>query len=230
MQKLLNWLHFNDKGFTLVELMVVVVIIGILVAIAIPVYNSLTIRAEQATLEANLRIIDSAIASYYAFSKKDLKQDYQVTLLSLPAAAGSSLKVTPTALVIPEPEGPRVLSAVEDLVKTGYLAAVPLGPENVSYGITGEAPNQRAAATGVIGKEKFSDATLNELPWRQSKPSDVKPEPEVGKDDKEDKKEDKKEIPIKPIEPIKPMPLPAPDPGSSRPIPMPVLPEAQPFI
>lgn len=51
----------NQKGFTLVELMVVVVIIGILVAIAVPVYNNVTLKAERSAIEANLRTIDGAI-------------------------------------------------------------------------------------------------------------------------------------------------------------------------
>ena len=66
MQKLMKAMHKNEKGFTLVELMVVVVIIGILVAIAIPIYNDVTARANRNTVESNLRIIDGALEMYRA--------------------------------------------------------------------------------------------------------------------------------------------------------------------
>lgn len=55
----------NKKGFTLTEIMVVVVIIGILVAIAIPIYkNSLQTNARDKADAANLRIIDGAVSQY----------------------------------------------------------------------------------------------------------------------------------------------------------------------
>lgn len=66
MLKLCQMLRKNKKGFTLVELMVVVVIIGILVAIAIPLFNATSAKAKEGACHANQRMIDGAIQQYYA--------------------------------------------------------------------------------------------------------------------------------------------------------------------
>jgi prepilin-type N-terminal cleavage/methylation domain-containing protein len=62
--KLMKGFKKNNKGFTLVELMVVVVIIGILVAIAVPVYNSSQAKAKENAHQANIRILKGAGQQY----------------------------------------------------------------------------------------------------------------------------------------------------------------------
>ncbi len=55
----------NKKGFTLLELLVVVLIIGILAAIALPQYQMAVAKSKFATLKDNARVIQSAMNRYY---------------------------------------------------------------------------------------------------------------------------------------------------------------------
>lgn len=64
MVKAIQFGRSKQRGFTLVELMIVIMIIGILVAIAAPIYAQSIVRAREATLRQDLYHLRQAIDAY----------------------------------------------------------------------------------------------------------------------------------------------------------------------
>ena len=77
----------NKKGFTLAELLIVVAIIGVLVAISIPIFSAQLDKAKNATNEANAR-------SYYAQLVADYLDDNTYTGTANGWAGGSDADIT----------------------------------------------------------------------------------------------------------------------------------------
>ena len=71
MKGLIKKVRENKKGFTLAELLVVVAIVGILVAISIPVFTAQLSKARK----ANLRAAKAAAIADYLTEKSDATED-----------------------------------------------------------------------------------------------------------------------------------------------------------
>lgn len=54
----------KDRGFTIVELLIVIVVIGILAAIVIVAYNGISTRANAATAKSNAESVQKVVEAY----------------------------------------------------------------------------------------------------------------------------------------------------------------------
>jgi general secretion pathway protein G len=63
-------IHKKDAGFTLVELMIVMAIVGVLAVVAIPSYVGAVRQAREAVLKEDLHVMRAAIDSYTADKQK----------------------------------------------------------------------------------------------------------------------------------------------------------------
>jgi type II secretion system protein G len=90
----------GQRGFTLIELMIVVAIIGILSSIGVPLYANMHARARVAKAQADIRGLASAV-SVYAAHMGTLPAS--LTVLTAVATSPQSIPAGPFMAAIPLP-------------------------------------------------------------------------------------------------------------------------------
>ncbi len=120
----------NNQGFTLIELMIVVVIIGILAAIAVPNFISMQDRAKEASVKSNCHTVQLAAEDNSV--QNDGVYPANVAAFQPGLPNNGALLTNPFTKAATEP----VDGAAASAGQTGYQVTAQNGV-NVGYNITG---------------------------------------------------------------------------------------------
>jgi prepilin-type N-terminal cleavage/methylation domain-containing protein len=134
----------KQKGFTLIELMIVVAIIGILAAIAIPQFSAYRVKAFNSAAESDLRNLMTAEEATYA----DAQQYFPINSSTVTGTGGSTTASTFSSATLGTLTGAKVSNQVGFAISTANSAA--------NYAIfTGHSKGDRVYAGNDAGTMRY---------------------------------------------------------------------------